>query len=88
MSEIKNLREASKHNWTSSNRIEDINAGSLQRIADAAEAMAKNYLRLQEDLDYLKGRVQVLRKRAERAERSNAALRGVITKMKNKRKSN
>jgi hypothetical protein len=35
------LREASKQKWTSKNTIEHINAGSLQRIADATEAMAK-----------------------------------------------
>lgn len=35
-------REASRQNWTSENTREDINSGSLQRMADALEKIAGN----------------------------------------------
>lgn len=44
-------REASKKVWNSSDpgRMDEINMGSLQRIADACELMAKNHARLIEE---------------------------------------
>lgn len=40
------IRESSRQNWTSSETIQDINSGLLQRITDATELMAKNHLKL------------------------------------------
>ena len=66
-----NQREASRAEWRTHGVPpcrDEINSGSLQRIADATEAMAQSWVEL--------------RKIAERLRRSNAALRGVITKLK------
>jgi len=50
-----NQREHSKQNWASGGSVEEINSGSLQRIADATEIMAQNYVTLQNDLKWYKG---------------------------------
>ncbi|AVF41537.1 hypothetical protein AL486_18920 [Pandoraea apista] len=56
--------------------------GSLLRIADASEAMAKNHVQLQRDRDmYFNWYEREYEKRLK-LERQINALRGVITKMK------
>jgi hypothetical protein len=77
-------RDASKKGWSASEapNITEINMGSFQRIADAAELMAKNHQQLVSDLHYYKARYEEMSKRVEEENRSNAALRGVITKLK------
>jgi hypothetical protein len=79
-----NLRESSEREWESSQSTEHINAGSLQRIADATEAMAENYIELQNDRDrnfrWYKNEHELRRK----LERQNSSLRGVITRLKKK----
>ena len=62
--------------------IETINCGSLQRIADATEMMAKNYLALQSDLDWNRNRNKELSSRNSSLCRQVSALRGVITKLR------
>lgn len=86
-----NLKEASKTNWATSPLNgdgypgdENIKIGCLQRIADATELMAKDRQRLIDDLEWTKRSRDSWQKTAERLERSNAALRGVITKLKKK----
>ena len=59
-----------------------VKIGALQRIADATEAMAKNYLQLQSDLAWKTQQYERAVKRAEKAENSNRSLRGVITKLR------
>jgi hypothetical protein len=81
-----NFREVSKQNFTSDNTIEHINAGSLQRIADATELMAKNYLQLQSDRDLYKRWYNESSAQKAKLYRQISALRGVITKLKNNRK--
>jgi predicted nucleic acid-binding Zn-ribbon protein len=76
------LREASKQKWTSKNTIEHINAGSLQRIADATEAMAKNYTAMQTDLDWYKRQYTERGERIAYLRRSRASLQGQITKLR------
>lgn len=44
-------REASKQNWISQQTIESVNQGSLQRIADACELMARGHAKLISDRD-------------------------------------
>jgi hypothetical protein len=61
-----------------------IQLGCLLRIADATEAMAVEHNRLIRERDNYKQWWQQQRSRAERAERSNAGLRGAITRMKRK----
>jgi hypothetical protein len=48
---MSDFRHASRTNWASSNSVEHINAGSLQRIADAAEKMAQRHTELIRDRD-------------------------------------
>jgi hypothetical protein len=85
------LREASKGNFntnfTGANpnggvTFQEIQAGCIQRIADAIELTAKNYLRLQSDLEYYKRRSEELQARNKILERRIAAQKGLVTKLK------
>jgi len=80
------LKEESKCNYQAAEKpsLEQLQVGCLQRIADATEKMAVNYDRMQQQLDSYK---RICVERAERIEalsKSNAALRGAITKLKKK----
>lgn len=75
-------RAASRDNVTHNNTWESLNTGCLQRIADAAEKMAVNHSQLLNSLDYYKRRSAALEQRVEELKRKVAALRGVITKLK------
>lgn len=81
-------RNNSRINWgeyvdgDQNNNYSDIKLGCILRIADATEAMAKNHVALQRELDYLSNRVKEKDATIERISRSNAALRGTITRMK------
>ena len=77
-------REASKRNWTSCDSAEQINMGSLQRIADACELMAKRYSTVIEERDRYFRWYESERKCSKRLSNSNSALRGVITKVRNR----
>lgn len=82
----KSLIEHSKIHYVSiSDRptCEEISTGALQRIADASELMAKNHEKMERDLNYLKERHRENLARISKLERSNAALKGVITRLKN-----
>jgi hypothetical protein len=82
----KSFRNGSKENWSSNSdglTIEQINAGSLQRIADASEKMAMNHDQLIRSRDYYKRAYESSMASVKSLERSNASLRGQITKMKN-----
>jgi len=82
-----NQREASQQNWGTRDLMptqEQINTGCLQRIADAAELMAKNHAQLVRERDDYERRLRTIRGEVNRLDRSNAALRGVITRMKRK----
>lgn len=76
------LRDSSAKKFKSSGTIEHINAGSLQRIADATETMAQNFVSLQKERDMLSRLSREKSARIAQLKRSNAALRGVITKLK------
>ncbi len=79
------LRDESRKEFAisgTSGTHDEIRTGSLQRIADACEKMASNYLKLQEDLDLHKRWLELERDRKFQAWRKISALRGVITKMK------
>lgn len=76
------MREQSKQNWTGNSNIEDINAGSLQRIADATEKMAGNFIALQNDRDMYKRWYEETGKEKTKLYRRISALKGVITKLK------
>lgn len=56
--------------------------GALQRIADATEVMAKNYVALQAEKERYERWYKVERAKNERLIRSNNALRGYIKRLK------
>ncbi len=79
-----NHREISRAQYNAADppSCAEINTGSLQRIADATEKMASSYDSLRNDRDmycrwYKEGREAIAK-----LERRNAALKGVITKLK------
>lgn len=78
------MREASRRDWTSRDTVEHINAGSLQRIAAALELSCKDREKLERDYAYMRSNRDDLRRLLDSALRSNAALRGVIKRMKRK----
>lgn len=81
---FRNYREASRENWGSEGRLtnEELKIGALLRIADATEVMAHRHNELLADMERYKRYHKEAQASAKRLARSNAALRGVITKMK------
>lgn len=84
-----NFRVASVKNWNASGSnggttIENINAGSLQRIADACELMAKNQQALINDRDMYKRWYEEKRARCEKLGYSIRAYKAIITKLRRK----
>lgn len=76
------LREASRKDWTGKDTLQDINAGSLQRIADAAEKMALRYAELIEQRDRYKSMYVERGEAIARLERRLVAAKGQITKLR------
>ena len=76
------FREDSRKRWNSNTSVEHINAGSLQRIADAIELSCKDREKLERDYAYIRKARDLAQERADRLARSNSALRGVIKRMK------
>lgn len=89
-----NIREKSKENFRIGGLVpteNELKVGALQRIADATEkmaessqAMAKNYNDLLRERNMFKDWYRDEQNKVEKLKRSNAALRGVITRLKNK----
>ena len=85
------MRKASVKSWevgsdVANPSVDAISAGSLQRIADATEKMAENWSRLADDRDYQKRRAEEAERYAAIRNRRISALRGVITRLKNRSK--
>lgn len=78
------MREASRKAWTSDDRIEHINGGSLQRIADATERMAAPYLEMLHDRDRLAKLVMERNEDIKRLERRLSAAKGLVTRLNNR----
>jgi len=80
--------ESSKGNWApiagDNPTAEQIGVGCLQRIAAATEAMAQNYKNLQNERDRYEKWYRDELKTTARLQKSNAALRGHIKRLKNK----
>lgn len=82
-----NCREASKANWGAGSENcnpspEEVNRGSLQRIADACELMAKSHQQLINDRDMYKRWYEEKGARCEKLEYSIRAYKATITKLK------
>ena len=79
-------REISKQDWSVVGRttIEQVNSGSLQRIADAVESIARNYNQLQEERDRYKRWYEQEHGWRLKNEAKIAAYKGVVTKLKRK----
>lgn len=83
----KNLKELSKNEFGPtgvSPTIDQINCGSLQRIADATEKMATGYIQMERDLKWYKQKFEEVSKTRNALERKISSMKGVITKLKNK----
>ncbi len=78
------MREISRLEFTTNGTVEHINAGSLQRIADATEKLVGDWGRLQHRVKVAEAAAERYMQRADRIERQNRALRGVITKLRRK----
>lgn len=61
---------------------EQLQLACLQRIASATEAMAKSHVQLVADWEWMKRRKEAAEATTKGLHRSNAALRGVISRMK------
>lgn len=83
---FKNFREESKKQYGADQNevlnIEELNAGSLLRIADATELMASNYLQMQRDMERLKIMLDREKEKNERLKATVAALCGHVTRLK------
>ncbi len=75
------FRESSRKEWLGST-CEDINAGSLQRIADACERMAASYDQMRLDRDWQKAKADRNSAENQRLRNRIAGLRGYIKRMK------
>lgn len=78
----------SRDNWSDGEQFSGdtrVAVGCLQRIATATEAMAQNWQPLVAERDWLKRKLDDERERIKCLRRSNAALRGTITRMKKER---
>lgn len=87
---IKTYREQSKRDWTrdlkegESFDTEELQLGCLQRIADAAGAMAQNHIQLQKDREWYKEQYSRRGDEILSLHRQISSLKGVITKLKKK----
>jgi hypothetical protein len=65
---------------------DEIRNGALQRIAVALELMSRSWSSLRDERDYYERESRSEREHRKRLERRVAALRGVVTRMKKKRR--
>jgi len=82
-----NFDEASRFKYCSNTPThQDLKLGCLQRIADATELMAKDHAKLIRDLERSERARKSWMQEFLRVSKQASALRGVITKLKNKQK--
>lgn len=78
------LRDHSKKTWIAMDKtLASINAGSLQRIADATETMAQRHTDLLRERDDYERWYKAAVAREQQLERRLAAAKGQITKLRN-----
>ncbi|KDC22999.1 hypothetical protein AZ20_4231 [Bordetella bronchiseptica E014] len=79
------LIEQSRKRWVTQGdaaSLEQINAGSLQRIADATEKMAQRHTELMRERDGYKDLYERSAASVDQLRHSNRSLRGHITKLR------
>lgn len=85
---FKGYRDESRANWGQEGdtplTLDQIKVGALLRIADATEKMAQQHTRLIADRDRFELLWKAAVKRAAELERSNTALKGHVTRLRNK----
>lgn len=84
---FKNYRDESRGQWgqnTETPTIEQLTMGCMLRIADATELMAKNYAELIAERDQALRSEAYWRDLYEKCSRRRSALKGVVTKLKNR----
>lgn len=84
---FRSYKDEARKNWGCDDRTpnnDELKLGALLRIADATEVMGREYLKLISDRNLYKRWYDEARSRCERLERSNASLRGHITKLRNR----
>ena len=88
MEEFNSFKKGSRLDWGTKEKLgnDEIQLGAILRIADATEAMSENYVKLQNDLAYCKGRMNYFKNKYEQEKRTNTTLKGWITRLKNKNK--
>lgn len=90
MSNFKSYKEESKKNYGKKDaenlNLEQLNTGCLMRIADSLEKIEKPYLEMIIDLKYYEKECNRQDELINNLLLSNRALKGVITRMKNKAK--
>ncbi|MFZ3193710.1 MAG: hypothetical protein WA154_10975 [Moraxellaceae bacterium] len=82
------LRAASKIEWVSTSEsltLEQINTGSLLRIADSLEKVAIRHTELMRERDYWERECRAAREDRDALRRSNASLRGHMKRVKAKK---
>ena len=84
---LRSYQDESRRNWgvETEPSNDQLQLGCLQRIANAQEQMAKPFVALLEDVASVRRSYKERGEIIDRLDRSNAALRGVITKMKKAR---
>lgn len=80
------LRDESREQYKQNGEIislQELKTGCLQRIADAVERMCVDRVKLERDVDMYKKLWTAAVNDRDQLERSNAALRGVVTRRNN-----
>ena len=83
---FKSYRDHSKTNWGNQSgtaNLEQINCGSLLRIADAVEKMALRYTELIDQKERSDRSAKYLRETCDKRDRQLSAAKGQITKLRN-----
>lgn len=86
---FKNYRDLSRINYgrqfqeNEHVKQDDLLTGCLLRIADSTEAMAKNYVQLQSDLDWYRSQYREQKGEIERMTKRINSLKGWVTRLKN-----
>lgn len=84
----RNLKQESRGDFTTNKDgfpgVDLINMASLQRIADATEAMAKYHVQILKDLEWYRDRCRDLQAEVETLKNSRAGYKAALAKLRKK----